>query len=320
MCRTRSAKISAPPPGSESTPAAFIRSQRLRDRHLAPLRQERNLHHRERLDMHLGEALLQPAHQVHRSTQTADRDAARPQCGTPSPPRSAPCPPSAHASSSAIVYVPGRALLPPKRAQPATRHAHIRRIDVPVHVEVGDVPVHPLAHRVRHPPNGQDVAAAIQRDAIVEAQPLARLHLGRNRAQRRVAGLEAMPRPLAPCPASASPLLKKVNSSCPHSNRTHTAAFCISPDWRVSFLWPVHASPARPPSARPESPARKEIFSFIPLSSRIFSALYSKPIVRPAIATMRKGFNLHHSNYFQQSSADVDILNLLIRIYLFYLI
>ncbi len=26
MCRTRSAKISAPPPGSESTPAAFSRT------------------------------------------------------------------------------------------------------------------------------------------------------------------------------------------------------------------------------------------------------------------------------------------------------
>jgi len=65
---------------------------------------------------------------------------------------------------------------------------------VPVHVEVGNVAVHPLAHRICHPAHGQNVVRAIERHAVVEAQPLARLHLGRNRAQPRIAGLEPMPR------------------------------------------------------------------------------------------------------------------------------
>ena len=89
----------------------------------------------------------------------------------------------------------GLALLPPERAQPATRHADIRRIDVPVHVEVGDVAMHPLAHCVRHPADGQNIAAAVERHAVVEAQPLARLHLRRNRPQRSIIRLKRMARP-----------------------------------------------------------------------------------------------------------------------------
>jgi hypothetical protein len=38
----------------------------------------------------------------------------------------------------------GIAHLLAERAQPATRYAHIRRIDVPVHIEIGRVAVQPL--------------------------------------------------------------------------------------------------------------------------------------------------------------------------------
>ena len=39
--------------------------QRLGNCHLAALGQKRHLHHRERLDMHLGKPLLQPPHQIY---------------------------------------------------------------------------------------------------------------------------------------------------------------------------------------------------------------------------------------------------------------
>ena len=62
-----------------------------------------------------------------------------------------------------------------------------------VDVEVGGVAVHPLAHGVGHPANGQDVAAAVERHTVVEAEALPRIHPGRNRPQRRVLRLEAVP-------------------------------------------------------------------------------------------------------------------------------
>ncbi len=80
----------------------------------------------------------------------------------------------------------GVALLAPEGAQPAAGHADIGGVDVPVDVEVGDVAVHPLAHCVRHPSDGQNVAAAIERDAVLEAQPLARRDLLGDRLQRRI--------------------------------------------------------------------------------------------------------------------------------------
>ena len=59
MWRTRSAKISAPPPGSESTPAAFMLLQRFCDGELGALGEEGDLDHGEGFDVHLREALLE---------------------------------------------------------------------------------------------------------------------------------------------------------------------------------------------------------------------------------------------------------------------
>ena len=169
--------------------------QRLLDRHFVQLREERDFDHGERLHMHLGVALLQPAHQLLEvlerqiGIEPAHDVELRHRLGQPSA-RRRPRLLQRHGVGA------GRALPAPEGAQPAACHAHVGGIDVPVHVEVGDVAVHPLAHGVGHPSHGQDVRAAIERHAIVEAEPLTRLHPGRNRAQPRVAGLEAMPRPL----------------------------------------------------------------------------------------------------------------------------
>jgi len=53
-----------------------------------------------------------------------------------------------------------------KGAQAAVGHAYVGRIDMAVHVEVGDVAMHPLAHMVGQPADGQDVTGAIERYAI----------------------------------------------------------------------------------------------------------------------------------------------------------
>ena len=54
--------------------------------------------------------------------------------------------------------VPGRvALLAPEGAQLACRDTDVGWIDVAIHVEVRNVPMHPLAHVVGQPPHRQNV-------------------------------------------------------------------------------------------------------------------------------------------------------------------
>src|SRR5208283_689562 len=48
--------------------------------------------------------------------------------------------------------------LAPKSAQPASRHANIRRIDMTIDVEVSLVAMHPLPHPVGQPAHSQNVA------------------------------------------------------------------------------------------------------------------------------------------------------------------
>src|SRR5579864_953108 len=69
-------------------------------------------------------------------------------------------------------------LLPAKRAQSARRHANVRRIDMPVDVEISLVAVHPFAHRVRHPTDGKDVSGPIKSQRIIGVQALAGNNLG----------------------------------------------------------------------------------------------------------------------------------------------
>ena len=67
----------------------------------------------------------------------------------------------------------GCVLLSTKRAQAARRDANIRGIDMPVDVEIRLVAMHALAHGVRHPAHGKNVAGAVQSEGIVGVQPLA---------------------------------------------------------------------------------------------------------------------------------------------------
>src|ERR1700724_2732556 len=74
----------------------------------------------------------------------------------------------------------GIALGTAKGAQAAVSHADISGIDVAMDVEVGDVAMHPLAHMVSQPADGQDVAGAVERYAIFEGQTLFSEDLLRN--------------------------------------------------------------------------------------------------------------------------------------------
>ena len=51
----------------------------------------------------------------------------------------------------------GRIFLPAEGAQPASRHAHIRGIQMTVDVEVSRVAVHSLAHMIGQPSDRQNV-------------------------------------------------------------------------------------------------------------------------------------------------------------------
>jgi len=52
--------------------------------------------------------------------------------------------------------------------------------------------MHPLAHQVRHPAHRKNIATAIQRNAVIKAQPLASLNLPRNGLKRRIVSLEGV--------------------------------------------------------------------------------------------------------------------------------
>ena len=75
-----------------------------------------------------------------------------------------------------------------ERAEVAGGHAHVRVVDVRVPHEVGGVAVALLADVVGQRPERQQVVAAVERDAVLEGQALARQHLLADRLQRRVAG------------------------------------------------------------------------------------------------------------------------------------
>ena len=61
----------------------------------------------------------------------------------------------------------GRVGLAAEGAEPATGHAHIRRVEVPVDVEIGPLPVPFLAH----------VAGLVKRNALIETETPPRQNL-----------------------------------------------------------------------------------------------------------------------------------------------
>jgi hypothetical protein len=90
-----------------------------------------------------------------------------------------------------MVY-PGRiALLASEGAQLAGRHANIGGVDVPVHVEVRYVAMHPLAHMVGQPAHGQHVRRSVKHNAVVEVQPFPGEYFRGNRLKPWIVGSEA---------------------------------------------------------------------------------------------------------------------------------
>ena len=71
----------------------------------------------------------------------------------------------------------GRVGLAAEGAEPATGHAHIRRVEVPVDVEIGPLPVQFLAHVVGKITEGEQVAGLVKRNALVETETPARQNL-----------------------------------------------------------------------------------------------------------------------------------------------
>ncbi len=88
----------------------------------------------------------------------------------------------------------GVALFAAEGAELAGRHADVGGVDVAIDVEVGHVAVHPLAHVVGQPAHGQHVVRAIEREAVVGAEPLLGQDLGGDGLQPRVVGAKGMRR------------------------------------------------------------------------------------------------------------------------------
>ena len=148
MRRTRSLKISAPPPGIESMPASRSRSQRLREWRFscaAPGRpistmvnafrctsRKALLQAAQHLAVPIQRQLrMQPAHDVKFGDGFAPAFA-----------RALPHLVERHGVSLGIAHALAEG------AQPATGHAHVGGVDVAVDVEISDVAVQPLAHQV----------------------------------------------------------------------------------------------------------------------------------------------------------------------------
>ena len=85
-----------------------------------------------------------------------------------------------------------RVFLPAEGAETASRDADVRRIDMPVDVEVRTVAVHPLAHVIGKPPDGQDVSRPIKLQGIGGVEPFARHDFVVDRLKARVVSLEWM--------------------------------------------------------------------------------------------------------------------------------
>jgi len=80
--------------------------------------------------------------------------------------------------------------LAPKCAQPASRHANIRRIDMPIDVEVRLVAMHPLTNPIGQPTHGQDVARPIKGKRIALVQAFAGKDFIFDRNEPRIVRLE----------------------------------------------------------------------------------------------------------------------------------
>ena len=86
----------------------------------------------------------------------------------------------------------GRIFLASERAQAAGGDADVRRIDVAVDVEVRGVAVHPLAHPVGQPADGENVAGAVKGESVGLVQALSGQDFVLDRMETGVVGLKWM--------------------------------------------------------------------------------------------------------------------------------
>ena len=150
--------------------------EHLLDRLPRDLAEELDLDGRVRLDVDLGRRLLDPADHVHVivERQLVVQAADDVQLGR-APRRGLPRPLD---DLVAVHHVgPGLAQVGPERAEVAGVDADVRRVDVRVDVVVAEIAVVPLAHQVGHRAEGEQVVRRLQRQAVLEAQPLAGLDL-----------------------------------------------------------------------------------------------------------------------------------------------
>jgi hypothetical protein len=85
-------------------------------------------------------------------------------------------------------------LSPSERTQAAGRNADVGRVDVPVHIEVGNIAVHALAHMIGQPAYRENIRGAVQGHAIVIIKTLASENFLGNGLEAWVIRLKAMPR------------------------------------------------------------------------------------------------------------------------------
>src|SRR5580765_6637218 len=162
--------------------------------HLAALGQEGNLDHRERLDVDLRKALFEAANEIHEvlkgqvgmestdDMELGDGFSVASACSLPGLFKR-------HGVSACL------ALLAAEGAETAGGNADVRRVDVPVDVEVSDVSVEFFADVIGEPTDSEDVAATIERHAVVEAEPHTGEDLLGNRAEGGVIGLKRVTGP-----------------------------------------------------------------------------------------------------------------------------
>ena len=134
------------------------------------------------LDVDLGRGFLDPAHDVEvvAERQLVVQAADDVQLGGPAGAGL----PGALDDLVAVHHVgPVFAQVGPERAEVAGVDADVGRVDVRIHVVVREVAVVSLAHQVGHRAQGEQVVRRLERQAILEAQPLAGLDLIADRIQ-----------------------------------------------------------------------------------------------------------------------------------------
>jgi hypothetical protein len=173
--RTRGAKISAPPPGSESRPAGLQFLQHLGVGLAVVIGEERDLDGSEALQVDAGADLLQPAQQIGVITERQSRVQAVDDVHFGH--RLAGALPELREDLLDRHRVRARHALfqPRERAEQARCFADVGRFEPEVVIEVGARAMTALAFAVGDPAEREQIGRVEEGDAILERQPLRRV-------------------------------------------------------------------------------------------------------------------------------------------------